>query len=51
MALLGGFTAGEAGAKLERALREIEQLKVDQQVAVEKRDKQVSSHVHCIASH
>ena len=32
---------GEAEAKLERALREIEQLKTDREVAVEKKDKQI----------
>ena len=36
-----GHTDGEAEVKLERALKEIEQLKVDKEVAVDKRDKQV----------
>lgn len=31
----------ESEARLERALKEIEQLKVDREVAVDKRDKQV----------
>ncbi len=33
--------AGEAEANLERALREIEQLKTDREVAEEKKDKQI----------